>query len=66
MNKSLSLENTKFKTRITILEKEISKKDWFVEESMMMLPIAGDRGRGMKHKTSLINNLKRQVVELWT
>jgi len=31
----------------------------------MLLPIAKDRGRGMKQiKTSLINNLKRQVMEL--
>ena len=42
LNNNLNEENQRMKTRVSILEKELDKRDKFVEESIALTPVAGE------------------------
>lgn len=63
-NHKLKSENTKLKTKVQILDKEIDKRDKFMEDTLS----ANKYSLRPKHsniiiKTSLVNNLKRKYRE---
>jgi predicted phage-related endonuclease len=62
-NHKLKYENVKLKTRVLFLDKEISKRDKFVEQTISSSQNNTIRPKrsGIIIKTSLVNNLKKQL-----
>lgn len=60
----LKSENTKLKTRVLFLDKEIHKRDKFVEDTLSSTAISFKPKKAtLIAKTNLVNSLKRQLHE---
>ena len=58
---SLSDENTKIRTRLHMVENELTRKDRVIDDLIAQADSNGKRVGGTKLDSHLVNNLKRKV-----